>query len=81
MRPALLAVLALSLAPATAGASETYKCLDKGGRVTYSNVTCEKLGLRLASIVIERVSVIATTGLGTPTPAAPRATLPDASPR
>ncbi len=47
---------------AGASAADTYKCVDKAGRVTYSNTTCDRLGLRLASLVSERVSVIAMTG-------------------
>jgi len=47
---------------AGASAAETYKCLDKTGRVTYSNSTCDRLGLRLASLVPERVSVIGMNG-------------------
>ncbi len=81
MRPALLALAILIFAPAGALANETFKCLDKAGKVTYSNLACEKLGLRLASVVIERVSVIATAGLATPAPAAPRAAPADPSPR
>ena len=42
--------------------ADTYKCVDKAGRVTYSNSTCDRLGLRFASLVSERVSVIAMTG-------------------
>lgn len=60
-----IARIALFLATAGlagASAAETYKCLDKSGRVTYSNVACDKLGLRLANLVTERVSVIAMTG-------------------
>lgn len=55
MRSFLLAFAAFCSA---AHAQETYKCLDKAGRVTYSNVSCERQGLRHAALVADRVSVI-----------------------
>lgn len=60
----LLAVLLAAAAPA--GAAETYKCLDKAGRVTYANTSCDRLGLRFAAVVGDRISVIATAGIARP---------------
>jgi len=75
------AVLAIALAATGAGAQEAYKCRDHGSRVTYSDKTCEKLGLRLVGVVGERISVIAVPGrrdpVRDPAPAAPPAAAPD----
>jgi hypothetical protein len=56
MRGALFTILALW---ATAGAAQTmYKCTDAQQRVTYSNETCEKLGLKDAGTVADRVTTL-----------------------
>ena len=65
MRPALLAVLVLAAAPAAA--QTTFKCNDGRGRVTYSNIACDKQGLKDAGPVAERT----TTMTLPPVPAAP----------
>ena len=46
----------LSLAPAVAAAQTMYKCVDDQRRVTYSNITCEKQGLKDAGPVSDRVT-------------------------
>ena len=66
MRGALFAILALW---AAAGAAQTmYKCTDTRGRITYSNETCEKQGLKDAGIVADRVTSMPFTA--PPKPAA-----------
>ena len=66
MRGALFAILALWSA---AGAAQTmYKCTDARGRVTYSNETCEKQGLKDAGTVADRVTSMPFTA--PPKPAA-----------
>jgi hypothetical protein len=57
-RLCLAALLAL-LGPATAGAQTMFKCLD-GNSVTYSNTTCEKLGLKAVGEVPDRVTTLPT---------------------
>lgn len=61
---ALVALLAT--AGACAQVPGTYKCLDKASRVTYTNTSCDRLGLRFASVVGERLSVIAVAGVARP---------------
>jgi hypothetical protein len=59
MRGALFAILALW---AAAGAAQTmYKCTNAQGRVTYSNETCEKQGLKEAGKVADRVTTMPFT--------------------
>lgn len=54
MRVTLFALLALWSA---AGAAQTmYKCTDAQQRITYSNETCEKQGLKDAGPVADRVT-------------------------
>lgn len=61
------ALVALFAAAGTcAQVPETYKCLDKASRVTYSNTSCDRLGLRFASVVGERISVISLAGIARP---------------
>ncbi|HTP62895.1 MAG TPA: DUF4124 domain-containing protein [Burkholderiales bacterium] len=49
--------LFLTLAPAAAGAQTLlYKCVDAQKAVTYSNITCEKQGLKDAGTVADRVT-------------------------
>lgn len=59
-------VALLAAAGACAQVPETYKCLDKASRVTYTNTSCDRLGLRFASVVGERLSVIAVAGVARP---------------
>ncbi len=54
---ALLPTLLLALLPLCA-ASQTYKCKDQAGSVTYSNETCEKQGLKDAGKVRERLTTM-----------------------
>ena len=53
MRAALAAAL---LFVPLAVAAQTYKCKDAAGKLTYSNETCEKQGLKDAGEVRERLS-------------------------
>ena len=42
-----------------AGAAQTmYKCLDEGRRVTYSNVPCDKQGLKDGGAVADRTTTM-----------------------
>ena len=54
--------LLLSALPAAAVAQTAlppmYKCLDERRQVTYSNVACEKQGLREGGIVADRTTVM-----------------------
>jgi hypothetical protein len=45
--------LALLLLPCVAGAQTLYKCTDARGQVTYSNVACDKQGLKQDRVVTE----------------------------
>jgi len=63
MRTAILLLLAFAFFDAVA--TETYKCRDRAGRITYSNSTCESQGLKSAGAVRDRTTVI---------PGAPRPT-------
>jgi len=55
-------VLLLSLCPAAAMAQTTmYKCTDEQRRITYSNETCEKQGLKDAGPVPDRVTSVPFT--------------------
>ncbi len=38
--------------------TQTYKCRDAGGNLTYSNQTCEKQGLKDAGPVRERLMTV-----------------------
>ena len=56
MGRALFAILVLYSA---SGAAQTmYKCTDAQGRITYSNETCEKQGLKEAGKVADRVTTM-----------------------
>lgn len=66
MRHALL-LAALVHAAAPAAAQTTFKCNDGRGRVTYSNIACDKQGLKDAGPVAERTTTMALP----PVPAAP----------
>jgi hypothetical protein len=64
MRGALFAILALW---AASGAAQTmYKCTDARSRVTYSNETCEKQGLKDAGTVPDRVTSMPFTATQKP---------------
>ena len=53
-----IAVLVLALlGPGAAGAQTVFKCLS-GKSVTYSNTPCEKLGLKTAGEVADRVTTL-----------------------
>jgi uncharacterized protein DUF4124 len=52
----LLLVAAASLLPGAAGA-QTFKCMDKAGKVTYTNVKCADLGLKDAGEVPDRINL------------------------
>ena len=67
-----LTLIVALLGPGAAGAQTMYKCLD-GRSVTYSNTPCEKLGLKKAGEVADRV-----TTLPSPAPAAAAAKAPAA---
>ena len=64
-KPILISALALVLLPAAAGAQPTtaqpttYKCLDQRGSTTYSNVPCEKQGLKSnGTVTSDRVTTM-----------------------
>ena len=67
-----LVLIAAMLAAAPAGAQSVFKCLD-GKSVTYSNTPCEKLGLKSAGEVADRVTTFQA-------PLAPAAPAKKASP-
>lgn len=52
-----LTLIVALLGPGAAGAQTMYKCLD-GRSVTYSNTPCEKLGLKKAGEVADRVTTL-----------------------
>ena len=53
---------------AAAGQTQTmYKCVDEQRRVTYSNITCEKQGLKDAGTVSDRVTSMPFTEPPKPT--------------
>lgn len=66
--------LLLSVLPAAAVAQAAlppmFKCLDERRQVTYSNVACEKQGLRDGGLVADRTTVMPFTELPKPKPAA-----------
>jgi hypothetical protein len=70
-----LAVVAGLLGPGAAGAQPVFKCLD-GKSVTYSNTPCDKLGLKSAGEVADRVTTFQSPA---PVPAAPGARKPPAT--
>ena len=61
---------ALLVADATAGAAQTmFKCVDGRGGITYSNVACEKQGLKDAGPVADRTTTLSFPPLpNTPPP-------------
>ncbi|MEI6720091.1 MAG: DUF4124 domain-containing protein [Betaproteobacteria bacterium] len=52
-----LTLIVALLGPGAAGAQTMFKCLD-GKSVTYSNTPCEKLGLKKAGEVADRVTTL-----------------------
>ena len=69
MRGSILLILMLW---ATASQAQTmYKCVDDQRRITYSNITCEKQGLKDAGAVSDRVTSMPFTE--PPKPAKPGA--------
>ena len=62
-----LAWNAAGLALACAGfadAQATFKCVDKTGRVTYTNARCEEQGLKDAGAVRDRMMVVPAQSAG-----------------
>ena len=53
--------LILTLWSAASAAQTMYKCTDAQRRITYSNETCEKQGLKDAGTVAERVTTMPFT--------------------
>ena len=76
--------LLLSLLPAVALAQTAlppmYKCLDDRRQVTYSNVACEKQGLREGGIVSDRTTVMPFNEPPKPKPAAAKPGAPGEPP-
>jgi hypothetical protein len=58
MRGGRLVVLCLAALPLQAAAQSAVKCVDSGGRITYSNVPCEKQGLKDAGPIADRTTVV-----------------------
>ena len=48
----------LTVLPLNGAAQSMFKCRDDRGRVTYSNVTCEKQGLKDAGAVADRSTTL-----------------------
>ncbi len=69
MRSPLLLLLFLTTAAAGAE-TQTYKCRDAGGSLTYSNQTCEKQGLQDAGPVRERLTTMSAPKAAKEKPAA-----------
>lgn len=65
MRTRLL--LALTVLPAVALA-QTYKCVDEQRRITYSNLPCDKQGLKDAGPVADRVMTVPAVQVPKPEP-------------
>jgi hypothetical protein len=71
-------VLTLLLLPFAAGAQTLYKCTDPRGQVTYSNVPCDKQGLKLdRTVTDDRVTTMPLPPVQKP-PAKPPAQAADA---
>jgi hypothetical protein len=60
--------MVLSLGCAAASAQTTYKCMDERRQVTYSNIPCEKQGLKDGGPVADRTTSMPFTA--PPKPAA-----------
>ena len=60
-------VLLVSLFSANAAAQTTYKCLDNSRKITYSNVPCDKQGLKDGGAVADRVTTMPAGPAALPT--------------
>ena len=59
--------LMLALVPACSYAQETFKCRESSGSIVYSNVKCDKQGLKDAGPVRDRLTTLpATSPTGQP---------------
>ena len=75
------AVAAVSiLMPTHEAAAQMFKCVDKGGKVTYSSVKCSDLGLKDAGEVRDRLQVTPAPAVTPPPPAPAAAQTRPASP-
>ena len=79
-------LLLLLLVPAAAGAQSPgttlYKCLDPRGQVTYSNVACDKQGLKSSGTVTEdRVTTMPLPPVQKPAAKPPAAMPGDVAPK
>ncbi len=54
---ARIALFAAASLVCGAGSAQTFKCTDKNGKVTYTNVKCGDLGLREAGEVPDRINI------------------------
>lgn len=73
--PAAALVVAL-VSPVSVGAQTVFKCLE-GKAVTYSNTPCEKLGMKTAGEVADRVTTLpAVSAAKPPTAQKPQASVP-----
>ena len=68
--------VAAGLAQATQPTPTMYKCLDDRRQVTYSNIACEKQGLRDGGPVADRTTSIPFTEPPKAVPSKPTATPP-----
>ncbi len=69
MRSALLVLVFIATA-ALGAESQTYKCRDAAGALTYSNQTCEKQGLQDAGPVRDRLTTLPSVKAAKEKPAA-----------
>jgi hypothetical protein len=65
VRRLCLLVLGAVLPLAAPQAQTTFKCRDSGGRITYSNIPCEKQSLRDAGTVADRTTTLPLPALPT----------------
>ena len=63
----LLFIVLLWICSASASAQTLYKCLDDSRRITYSNVPCEKQGLKDGGAVPDRVTTMPSGPAALPT--------------
>jgi len=75
----VMGFLLLGLWSAAGLAQTMYKCVDAQRRITYSNITCEKQGLKDAGPVADRTTSMPFTALPKPA-AAPLKPAPGAEP-
>ena len=62
-----VSVLLLSVWAPIGAAQTMYKCLDDSRRITYSNVPCEKQGLKDGGAVADRVTTMPSGAAALPT--------------